>query len=168
VLVDAEYFRTLFDYHYWGRDRLLAAAEGLSAEEYGAPNGFSYDGLRPLFTHTVATEIAWLNRMRGESATRLEPATEEGLPTFEALVARWREVEAVQRAFLQTLRDEDLKTAIEYKLRDGTPTRATIWQLLTIVYTHSIQHRSEAAEALTMVGRSPGNLDYIVYMREKG
>ena len=46
--------------------------------------------------------------------------------------------------------------------------RATIWELLTIVFSHTIQHRSEAAEALTKVGRSPGNLDLLIYLREKG
>jgi uncharacterized damage-inducible protein DinB len=164
--VDAEYFRTVFDYQYWARDRLLAAADGMSADDYSAPNGFSYDGLRSLLTHTLGTEIAWLNRMRGESATPLEPATEETLPTVGALTRRWAEVEAAQRDFLRTLKDDDLTRRMEYRFRDGTPASATIWELLTIVYTHSVQHRSEAAEALTVVGRSPGNLDFVVYLRE--
>ena len=105
VLVDAGYFRTLYDYHYWARDRLLRAAEGMTADEYGANNGFTYNGLRPMLTHTLNAEVAWLNRMRGETAERLEPPTEEALPTVEALAARWAEVEAVQRAFLADLRD---------------------------------------------------------------
>ena len=53
--MDADYFKTLFDYQYWARDRLLAAAHGMSADELGAPNGFSYDGLRSLFAHTLGT-----------------------------------------------------------------------------------------------------------------
>ena len=42
-----------------------------------------------------------------------------------------------------------------------------LWQLLTLVYQHTLQHRSEAAEALTMVGRSPGALDFPVYLASK-
>jgi uncharacterized damage-inducible protein DinB len=66
----------------------------------------------------------------------------------------------------KTSRTQTLSTVIEYSLRDGTPMHATIWQLLTIVVTHSMQHRAEAAEALTKIKRSPGNLDFIVFMRE--
>jgi uncharacterized damage-inducible protein DinB len=41
------------------------------------------------------------------------------------------------------------------------------WQLLTSALLHSIQHRTEAAEALTMAGRSPGDLDFVVYLASK-
>jgi uncharacterized damage-inducible protein DinB len=168
VLVDAGYFRTLFDYQYWARDRLLAAAKGISAEEWVAPNGFSYDGLKPLLTHMLGTEIAWLNRMRGPDATPVQLVSKEEGSSLETLVTRWAEVESTQLAFLAGLKDEDLGRRIEYRFRDGSLGSATIWEFLTIVYTHSVQHRSEAAEALTLIGRSPGNLDYVIYMREKG
>ena len=166
--MDADYFRTLFDYQYWARDRLLAAAAGMSADEFGAPNGFSYDGLRTLFAHTLGTEVAWLNRMQGGAGRAIEPPTEDDTASADSLVAKWAEVESAQRSFLESLKDEDLTRRMEYRMRDGTPAHSTVWELLTIVYTHTVQHRSEAAEALTLVGRSPGNLDYIIYMREKG
>ena len=166
--MDANYFRTLFDYQYWARDRLLAAAAGMSAQEFGAPNGFSYDGLRSLFAHTVGTEVAWLNRMQGGAGRSVEPPNDGETASVDSLVAKWAEVESAQRSFLDGLKDEDLNRQMEYRMRDGTPAHATVWELLTIVYTHTVQHRSEAAEALTLVGRSPGNLDYIIYMREKG
>ena len=165
--MDPDYFKTVFDYHYWARDRLLAAAQGMTAEEYGADCGFTYPSLRSMLTHTLAAEVAWLNRMRGETAERLEPPTEEALPSVETLTGRWAEVESVQRAFIDRLPPEGLPRVMEYTMRDGTPMRATISELLTIVFSHTIQHRSEAAEALTKAGRSPGNLDFLVYLRER-
>jgi uncharacterized damage-inducible protein DinB len=164
--LDAQYFRAMFDYHYWARNRLLEAADGLNDEDYGKPNGFTYGSIRAVLTHTLGAEVIWLNRMRGDGAPPLAPAREDDLPSLDYLVARWSEVESAQRAFLENLKDADLSTVIEYSLRDGTPMHATIWQLLTIVVTHSMQHRAEAAEALTKIKRSPGNLDFIVFMRE--
>ena len=119
--MDTDYFRTLFDYHYWARDRLLGAAQGMTAEEFGADCGFTYPNLRSMLTHTLVAETAWLTRMRDENAKRLEAPTEEGLGTIDALVARWAEVEAVQRSFLDGLKDEDLNRRMEYRMRDGTP-----------------------------------------------
>src|SRR5688500_2741708 len=106
--MDAVYFRTLFDYQYWARDRLLAAAHGMSADELGAPNGFSYDGLRTLFTYTLGTEAVWLNRMQGEAGRTVEPPTEDDTASVDSLVAKWAEVESAQRSFLESLKDEDL------------------------------------------------------------
>lgn len=166
MLVDADYFRNLFDYSVWARDRLFAAAAGMTTEQYAAPNGFSYDGLKSLLPHVLSAQIAWLNRMR-PGATPVEPVSEAESATLQSLVAKWTAVDAELGAFLANLRDEDLKQSIEYKMRDGSTGSATVWELLTIIYTHTVQHRSEAAEALTLVGRSPGNLDYVVYMRER-
>ena len=40
--VDADYFRLLYDYGYWARDRLLKAADGMTEAEYAAPNNLTY------------------------------------------------------------------------------------------------------------------------------
>jgi uncharacterized damage-inducible protein DinB len=39
-----------------------------------------------------------------------------------------------------------------------------VWQMLAHVINHGTQHRSEAAALLTTAGRSPGELDMIVYL----
>ena len=41
-----------------------------------------------------------------------------------------------------------------------------VWQMLTHLLNHGTQHRSEAALLLTQAGRSPGELDLIVYLEE--
>jgi hypothetical protein len=38
---------------------------------------------------------------------------------------------------------------------------------MTQILNHGTQHRSEAAEALTMVGRSPGDLDFSLFIQQR-
>ena len=62
--------------------------------------------------------------------------------------------------------DADVAADVVFSGRDGVERRIPRWQLLTLVFHHTVQHRSEAAEALTMIGRSPGDVDLLVYTRE--
>ena len=68
------------------------------------------------------------------------------------------------RAFLAALSDAQLDAALTWRGRDGQQRQlSSLWLGLAHVANHSTQHRSEAAEALTMIGRSPGDLDLLVY-----
>jgi uncharacterized damage-inducible protein DinB len=42
-----------------------------------------------------------------------------------------------------------------------------LWQLMAHIANHGTQHRSEAAEMLTQMGRSPGDLDLMQYLMAK-
>jgi uncharacterized damage-inducible protein DinB len=162
--MDADYFRTLFDHLYWGRDKVLSAAEGMTEEEYAKPNGFTYKSLRGILTHCLAGESNWMARARGEAPL---PTREDDLPTVAALKARWSEDEAKERAYLAGLKDEDLTSIATFTGRDGNQRTMVVWHILQLVYSHTLQHRAEAAEALTMVGRSPGDMDFPMYLNAK-
>ena len=87
--------------------------------------------------------------------------------TFDALRARWAAAEAALQAALATLTDEALVETLDYRTTRGTPMRDTRWKLLVHAVNHGTQHRAEAAVALTALGRSPGDVDYIIYLRQK-
>ena len=70
------------------------------------------------------------------------------------------------RALLDGLSDADVQREVVTESRDGSEFRLSFWAYLAQVANHGIQHRSEAAEALTKIGRSPGDLDLIFYLRE--
>jgi len=157
-----DYFRSLFAYGWWARDRLLAAAAGLSEPEYRRPNGFTFGSIRGILTHTLDGEALWVSRWLQEPGTEI---TEDQVPTIGRLADRWSAVEVRTRAFLDQLDDERLRAVIVSRRRNGEEIRRPLWHDLAHVVNHSTQHRSEAAEALTMIGRSPGDLDLSIYLR---
>jgi uncharacterized damage-inducible protein DinB len=163
--MDAEYFRTIFDQMYWARDRVLSAAAALSDEEYAAPNGFTYKSVRGILTHCLSGESNWMARARGEAPGSFVRG--EDLPTVGDLTARWLEDEVKVREFLAGLKDKDLTKTVTFTGRDGNQRSMPLWHILQLVYHHTVQHRSEAAEALTMAGHSPGDMDFMVYMAAK-
>lgn len=166
----ADYIRVLFDSLYWARDRVLAAAEGMSDEAFGRENGFAEHSIRGALIHTLAVEKIYIARAAGtelpapDSPDAINDTTTPGV---EAMKARWLEQEKVTRAYLDTLTDEELGTDLVFTRRDGVVVRMPLWQHLTALYQHTLQHRSEAAEALSLVGRSPGGLDFPLYLESR-
>jgi uncharacterized damage-inducible protein DinB len=51
-----EYFRYLYDYHYWANARILNAAEEINHAEFVAPTKFSHGSLRGTLVHALSAE----------------------------------------------------------------------------------------------------------------
>ena len=154
----------MFDYSFWARDRLLAAMAGMPDEEYAKENGFTYGSIRGIVTHVMGSEASYLNRWTGEQGERI---TAEVVPTIEAVTSRWQQEESRVRAFLSKLTDEETQREIVSVRRSGEEFRRPLWQDMMQILNHGTQHRSEAAEALTMAGRSPGDLDFSVFIAQR-
>lgn len=157
----------LFAYNTWANERILAAAEGLSDDEYRADvPGLSHGSIRATLTHLLAAEIIWRRRcLEGVSPTALLQAAD--LPTFAALRRHWAAEDAALRDGVAGLTDEALAAPLAYKTTRGTPMEDMLWQILAHLVNHGTQHRAEAAVALTAFGCSPGDVDLIVYLRER-
>ena len=41
-----------------------------------------------------------------------------------------------------------------------------LWHILLHVAIHTVQHRAEAAQILTQIGQSPGDLDFDEYIED--
>ncbi len=163
----ADEIRTLYNYDFWANGKVLEQAGLLSEEEYTAPAGLSFSSIRGTLIHTLSTEWIWRKRVEeAESPPRM--ISEGDLPTFQALTARWKEEEALWRDYLRAMTDQDLDRVVKYNNTKGRSFENPLWQILTHVVNHGTQFRSEAAVALTRLGRSPGDLDFIAFLRLKG
>ena len=158
---------TLYDYTCWATGCVLQATRLAGNEAFMAARPALYYGsLRGTLTHILAAERIWrLRCQEGLSPTSLlDPQT---FPTLEALATRWDEEQAAMRSYLTGLTNPDLTRKIEYRSTKGQPFQNTLWHLLVHVVNHGTQHRSEVAMILTELGQSPGDLDMIVYFRQK-
>src|SRR5258706_11247754 len=98
--------QTLFDYSYWANRKLFDVIARLTPEEFTRTVAGSHGSIRNTLVHVLSAEAGWLVRCGGpKRGPRLNPAD---FPTFESLISAWTRVEAQMRAFLGTLKDDDL------------------------------------------------------------
>lgn len=160
----------LLDYNYWANWRILDQTAKVSDEQFVAsqPPGFSAGSLHGTLVHIMSSEWAWRIRLQhGVSpAAALKPVE---FPNLPALIARWQTEEQRMREYVAGLTDDDLSRVVTYKTIVNPQARQhTVEHCLTHMVFHGMQHRSEAAAILTNFGHSPGNIDLIYYLIEKG
>ena len=158
--------RTMLDYHYWARDRLLDALEPLTPDQLNRDLGSSFKSIRETIIHTYAAEWAWHSRWQGHSPTALLPADQ--FPDLVAVRRAWSQHEGDMRAFLDGSGEDGVSRVIEYKLLSGEAGASPLWQMLQHVVNHASYHRGQVTTMLRQLGATPAKpMDMIAYYRTK-
>jgi uncharacterized damage-inducible protein DinB len=92
---------------------------------------------------------------------------EEKITDFETLRHTWLNEEIQMRSYLRELEERDLDRIVKYGQLTGHEQSNVLWHILVHVVNHGTQHRAEASSKLTELGYSPGNIDFILFMRAR-
>jgi uncharacterized damage-inducible protein DinB len=156
--------RTMLDYHYWARDRLLDALEALSSEQFTRDLGSSFKSVRDTVAHTYAAEWAWYERWQGRSPTALLPYDQ--FADVASLRAAWTAHEVKMREYVGGLDDASVDRVIDYKLLSGAEGSTPLCQMLQHVVNHASYHRGQVTTMLRQLGATPAKpMDMIAYYR---
>ena len=158
---------TLFEYNYWATRLILRAADGLSQEQFVSPARVSFGSLRGTLVHVYGTEQLWRQRCQ-EGVSPVAMPAEADFPDLASLVRAWEQEERSMRGYLASLSDDDVQRGIRYTTTKGIPYENPLWQILAHVVNHGTQFRSEAGVVLTEMGHSPGDVDFIYFIRQGG
>lgn len=154
--------RELYDYHRWANRRLfdVAAALGEGATR-DMGKQWSFPTLKGMFAHIYGADAIWLSRWKGSSPSRIPGDAD--FASMQALRARWDDLEAEQRAFVDGLSEADLARPVSYSNTSGEQFRVALAPLLQHVVNHATHHRSEAATMITMISGSPPDSGLALY-----
>lgn len=155
----------LYAYNTWANRKILAAAVGITPEQYLSPIGYSWGSLQAILVHILTAELVWRTRLQGGDATSAFLEARD-FATPGALIERWSVEAGLLDEFIAGLQEADLQKTIHYSSRRGQAFENVCWHILVHVVNHGTQHRSEAAMVLTSLDRSPGDLDLIMFLRE--
>jgi uncharacterized damage-inducible protein DinB len=154
----AEHARLLVAYEGWANQRLLSNLFGLAEED--TATGASWGTVFGSMAHVVASHAVWIGRFR---ETGYPQAIPTNLPELEGA---FRRTHADLGALAGALADPDWERLVRFEDSRGNPHQEYLGVLLSHVVNHGTYHRGEAALLLTRAGRSPGDLDLVVYRRQ--
>jgi uncharacterized damage-inducible protein DinB len=159
--------RTLVDYHYWARDRVLEAAEKLTKDQFTRDLESSFRSVRDTLAHMYAAEWAWCSRWQGHSPTT--PLAPDMFPDVGTLRAKWTDLESDVRAVLDRMGQQGLDGVIEYAMINGDARRSIFWHMLLHVVNHASYHRGQVTTLLRQLGaRPPQGMDLMTFYRTMG
>ena len=145
----------------WAEDRRREKAARWSEERLSEKSDLSTKGIADTLGHARSTQIFWLAEWEKEGS--FEMPMIQGLSGLHMVRERFAKSHAALAKFIDGLSEEDTERPITPpKWWGDTPgVVIPLWHVMTQVAMHSMQHRAEAAQALTAAGESPGELDYI-------
>jgi uncharacterized damage-inducible protein DinB len=157
-----EIISNLQQHNHWANKRIMDCCEKLSQDQYLGHSLGNFGSVHATLVHIIAVQWLWLQRWQEKSPTSFFEAKE-----FVGLLevrARWQEIEADTKQFLNHCTDEILQEKRTYFNFKGQPWTYPLWQMMIHQCNHATQHRSEIAILLTEWDCSPGMLDFLYFM----
>ena len=157
--------RTLLDYHYWARDRMLEAVDRLSPDQFTRNMGNSFSSVRDTIAHTYSAEWIWYSRWQGHSPVAM--LAPDLFPDSATIRTAWLEHEQKMRVFFGELDGTGIAQVIEYKSLAGHPSASVLWHMLQHVVNHATYHRGQVTTMLRQLDAAPPkSMDLIAFYRE--
>ena len=156
--------RGLYDYTEWANERMLAALEMLSDEQYSRELVSSFPSVRDTMAHIAGAEWLWLQRWQGISPTAI-PAWAER-PAVGVLRRELREVAEARGEYFDGLDEAALQRPLSYRRIDGSAHTNRLLDVLLHVSNHSTYHRGQLTTMLRQLGAVPPTTDLIFYRRQ--
>lgn len=157
-MVDVEQIRRLIAYNQFADERILDAISGLGVEELERPRDAYFGSIANNLWHTLNAQQRWLARWKGEPLPPLER------PAIPSWVADYAACHAALRQLVWPLSAADFERVVKYTLRVGVRGEQPLGQLVVHLVNHGTHHRAETGLWLERIGRSPGDLDYILFL----
>jgi uncharacterized damage-inducible protein DinB len=159
-----EYVLTMYDFTCWGRDQICAQAKNLTAQQFDAQTHFPIHTVKETLVHTMSAEQIYRQRLMGQPRTEVE---KEAFADLAAIREYWKAEEARMRDYLTSVSDEKWLEKFRYTTSRGDEFERVRVHMVTQLFFHSAQHRSELAQMVTEFGFSPGDIDFTIYLGAK-
>lgn len=160
-----QHFLMFASYNRWANQRLFAAVEDLTDEEFARDVGSYFRSMRGTLNHILVTDRIWLKRFtgRGEAPNSLDAIIHED---FGSLAPARKAEDARILDWVSGLDDEALAGRFSYMtVTDMRTVSQRLAPALSHLFNHQTHHRGQAHAGLTALAKPSISLDLIYFQR---
>ena len=99
-----------------------------------------------------------------EGNAPVERLKAELYPDLDALWGSWSEEDDRLVDYVASLSDEQVESQVEYAWPRARPRHKTLWHIILHILNHGMHHRAEVGLYLNTLGKSPRDIDFIIYV----
>lgn len=155
----------LYEFNYWAKARMLGALESLPEQDLYKDFKTSFKGIHGTLVHICSAENAWLQRFTGNPSPKFLKI--DDLPKYDAVKAKWGEVEKGMLAYIASLTEEELQQKFSFTTSEGKSVSSVRWQNLQHLVNHGTYHRGQITSMIRQLGGTPVSTDLIAFYRQK-
>jgi uncharacterized damage-inducible protein DinB len=163
--MNADTIRMLYDYNYWAHRMVWDCVTQLSEADFKRNTGYSWGSVHAQVVHTMGAEWIWFSRLQGTSPDSMLQT--DDYPDYASIRARWDEIEAEVRAYVNGLTDEQIRGTFTYSTTSGREYTEPALDILLHIVNHGTDHRAQTLAMLHKLGAPTVEQDLIFYLREK-
>lgn len=156
-----ERLKKLSRYNIWAWDHVIDSMQQISDEEFKKERPFFWGSLHGLLAHSLAAEIIWIERLNHNAPRVL--LSEEDFKTIDEIVAEWQTIRSRWGDYLDQLTDESAVTELTFADTQGFDRSVMIADIITHVFNHATDHRSQMTPFLHQLGFATPSLDYVYF-----
>jgi uncharacterized damage-inducible protein DinB len=158
--MDAACLQDLFRFNTFANEGIRRAMRETDEPVLRKPlEGFWFESLFTLLTHTVSGETVWLDRLR--TGNQSLPHLNQGDFTRDTLIGAWASKDREWEAWAASVSPGDLTKEWQWRRSDGKLYEVLPWQVAAHVATHSTNHRGHVTVAMTALGISHGPQEFL-------
>ncbi|MDF1538376.1 MAG: DinB family protein [Candidatus Thorarchaeota archaeon] len=152
--MDADKFRSLFEYHFEFNHRIWeVCVEQLSEEGMSHGFEFSHGSIHSLFVHIMSVDDRWFAGLLGDESPGFLDASQ--FTSSNSIREKWDEVERTMHEYLSKLENSHLSEPFAEGL--------VKWEVLFHVINHGTHHRAQMYAMLNQMGIKANLQDYALY-----
>ncbi len=152
-----------FDHHIWATDRLIESCRELTPEQLATVAPGTYGSIMSTLRHMVASDRWYLSFFPAGAV--LPQIDDEDAPGLDELVSAMQADQAAWRELLAGALDPDADIV---ETDEGWEIHSPMGIRLAQVLHHGTDHRSQVCTVLSVLGRTPPDIDVWAYARASG
>lgn len=158
-----EEIERLILYNQWANSRILHAASKISMEQLRLECGLSQGSIFSTLIHIVDAQLYWRTACQDGNAPekKLSPSD---FNHFQQMRSRFELEDTLLLEYVRSLADDRLGKPIQYRWPRAKPRQQILWHVLFHIVNHGTHHRAEVGRYLDGLGKSPRDMDFILFV----